>query len=325
MGKTVTESEYFQRKYIDKFKFLIGEYDKIKSKAHPVFKKLNDFYIAQQIDRRVFLKYYHRYKRDNTQESLLPRKRGPKYKTKRPLPYIENKVVELRMSGNNKYEISTILKCCLKDFAPSPSGVYNILVRKGLNVLTPPIKKEKKRIIKMKAGELGHADCHYLSTLKFNKKRYYLVSLMDDCTRLTLCEMVEDIKSLTVMFSMLRLMNMFHDLFKIKFAEILTDNGAEFGSRGWKNRDNHPFERMLMELGVKHRYTMPYKPQTNGKIERFWRTLHEDMIEDAYYETTEVFKKELEEYLCYYNYERPHQGLKGQKPYDFSQTVDRIL
>ena len=36
-------------------------------------------------------------------------------------------------------------------------------------------------------------------------------------------------------------------------------------------------ERMLKELGIKHRYTRPYRPQTNGKIERFWRTLNEDL------------------------------------------------
>ena len=325
MGKTVTESQYFQKQYTEKFKFLIDEYKKIKAKTHPVFKKLNEFYKAHQIDRRVFLKYYHRYRNQPTEQSLLPQKRGPRYRTKRPLPYIENKVVDLRLLGNNKYEISDILKCTIKHLAPSPSGVYKILVRKRLNILTPPIKKERKRIIKMKAGELGHADCHYLTSLKFNKKRYYLVSLMDDCTRIALCELVEDIKSLTVMFSMLRLINMFNALFNIKFIEILTDNGAEFGSRGWKNRENHPFERMLMELGIKHRYTMPYKPQTNGKIERFWRTLYDDMIEGADYNTADLFKQELEQYLCYYNYERPHQGLNGQKPYEFLQTVDRIL
>ena len=36
-----------------------------------------------------------------------------------------------------------------------------------------------------------------------------------------------------------------------------------------KNKDEHPFERLLIEMQIKHRYTKPYRPQTNGKIERF--------------------------------------------------------
>ena len=58
----------------------------------------------------------------------------------------------------------------------------------------------------------------------------------------------------------------------MKFEAILTDNGREVASP--TNRSGHP---MLMELGIKHRYTRPYRPQTNGKVERFWRTLNEDL------------------------------------------------
>ena len=48
---------------------------------------------------------------------------------------------------------------------------------------------------------------------------------------------------------------------------ILTDNGFEFSSRSEKSRENHSFKRMLIEIGVKHRYIRPYRPQTNGKVE----------------------------------------------------------
>ncbi len=48
---------------------------------------------------------------------------------------------------------------------------------------------------------------------------------------------------------------------------MLSDNGAEFSSK--KNLMGHPFERMLQELGIRHRYTRPYRPQTNGKVEPF--------------------------------------------------------
>ncbi len=72
------------------------------------------------------------------------------------------------------------------------------------------------------------------------------------------------------------------------------------------NRTGHPFERMLQELGIRHRYTRPYRPQTNGKVERFWRTLNEDLIDGTIFESLDAFKQELELYMIYYNEHRPH-------------------
>lgn len=59
----------------------------------------------------------------------MSQKRNPKYKSKRPLPFIEQKITELRKQGNNKYEISCSLKPKLNQFIPSPSGVY--IITKG--------------------------------------------------------------------------------------------------------------------------------------------------------------------------------------------------
>ena len=71
---------------------------------------------------------------------------------------------------------------------------------------------------------------------------------------------------------------------------------------------------MLLELGIKHRYTRPYRPQTNGKVERFWRTLDEDVIDGATFDNLDHFANELFDYLIYYNNYRPHQALGGQTP-----------
>lgn len=76
----------------------------------------------------------------------------------------------------------------------------------------------------------------------------------------------------------------------------------------------HPFERMLIEVGVKHRYTKPYRPQTNGKAERFWRTLKDDLLEGTEFESLEHLREELVKYLIYYNEIRPHQALAGKTP-----------
>jgi transposase InsO family protein len=71
---------------------------------------------------------------------------------------------------------------------------------------------------------------------------------------------------------------------------------------------------MLIEMGIKHRYIRPYRPQTNGKVERFWRTLNEDLIEGTYFESIAHFKDELFKYMLYYNKLRPHQALNGGVP-----------
>ena len=94
---------------------------------------------------------------------------------------------------------------------------------------------------------------------------------------------------------------MLNDQYQLKFEEILSDNGPEFGPGTCKQKQQHPFERMLIELGIKHRYTKPYRPQTNGKVERFWRTLSEDLLSETDFDTIEELKDELMQYLVYYN------------------------
>lgn len=314
------------RNYIQKYRFLIHEYELIKQKKHPKFRFAEDFYKAHDTDRRSFLKYYNRFKQSGAEIDLLPRKRGPKWKTRRPIPFIENKVKELRLKGNNRYEIVSILQPQLKQFTPSPSGVYNIIKRQGLNRLRPPMKAEKRKIIKEKAGELGHIDSHYLNKgiVTGENKRYYLVCVIDSCTRIAWAEIVEDIKSLTVMFAVLKSLNILSQQYQIKFKELLTDNGPEFGPRNSKKKMEHPFERMLIEMGIKHRYIRPYRPQTNGKAERFWRTIEEDLFEETNFDSLNEMKEELLQYLYYYNHERPHQGINGLSPATFAENCPRI-
>ena len=103
--------------------------------------------------------------------------------------------------------------------------------RHGVNRLNPKMKKEKRKIIKEKAGELGHIDCYHIArdTIKGDRRSRYLVCVLDDCTRVAWAELVEDIKALTVMFATMRCLNHLYKRWQIKFAEVLTDNGPEFG------------------------------------------------------------------------------------------------
>jgi len=287
-----TSDKTLQKNYIQMFQFLIGEYELIKAKQHPKYQYCEELYKDHNTDRRQFLKYYHRFRKSGQSKDLLPQKRGPKYQTRRPIPYIENQVLEQRLKGNNRYEIHGILKPKLGRHTPSPSGVYNICKRHGVNVLKPKMKQTKQKIIKTKLGEMGCIDAHYLPKgLIFGeqKRRLYLVAVLDSASRITWCEVVEDIQALTVMFCVLRCFNHLVDRYAIRFAEVLTDNGPEFGAgKAKNNKHRHPFERMLIEMDIKHRYTRPYRPQTNGKVERFWRTIEEDLIEEATYDSLDV-------------------------------------
>ncbi len=102
------------------------------------------------------------------------------------------------------------------------------------------------------------------------------------------------------MFAVLRLLNTLSEEYKIKFEEIITDNGPEFGNRNLKRKEEHSFEKLLQEMGIKHGYTRPYRPQTNGKVERFWRTIEDDLLRETSFETLDELKEELLQYLYYY-------------------------
>lgn len=324
--RRTTNDTTLTRNYLQKYQFLIGEYEQVKAQTHPRFRFVSDFYRAHKTSRQTFLKYYNRFKATGDLSSVLPGRRGPKWKTRRTLPFVEQKVLAERARGNNRYEIFDILSPTLKSNTPKPSTIYTICRRHGVNRLTPPMKQSKQRIIKTKAGELGHIDTHYLAKgiISGDSNRYYLLGLIDATTRLGWVELLPDIKALTVMFATIKSMNMLSSEYQIKFKELLSDNGPEFGRKESTTKENHPFERLLIEMGVKHRYIRPYRPQTNGKIERFWKTIEEDLLSETSFDDFQHLQKELTEYLYYYNHHRPHQGIGGQTPANFNQNCQRI-
>lgn len=310
-----------ERNYQQKWRHLIGEYRLVKSGKHPRFRFVQDFYAAHGTNRQTFAKYYNRYRLSGDDADLLPRKRGPRWKSRRTIPFIEEKVLELRREGIGRYETYVILKPELKEHTPAPSTIYAITRRHGLNRMSKPMEQSKRRIIKTRAGELGHLDTHHLSKdlIVGVRRRYYLVCVLDACTRLAWAEVVDDLKSLSVMFAALKSLNMLNAEYGVRFEEMLTDNGPEMASP--RNTMHHPMERMLQELGITHRYTRPYRPQTNGKVERFWRTLNEDLLEGTTFESPEELKDELLQYLLYYNTMRPHQALGGKTPLQTMQNL----
>jgi len=314
-----------EKNYLSRVESLIKEYELIKQHKHPRYRFVKDFFKDNRIAHQNFSKYYHRYLENNKNpQALKPQKRGPRYKTRRIDLDLESKIIELRKLGLNKYDIQRIIRNEDKLYVPSLTTIYNYAKKHNLNIKNKKMKEEKVRYIREKAGELAHVDCHNLGKhiIKNDPNTYYLVSVIDDYTRIAWSEVVTDIKSLTVMFSTLRNLNMISVQYDIKFQEMLTDNGSEFGSgKHAKNKDTNPFERMLLEMGIKHRYTRPYRPQTNGKIERFWRTLHDDLIDETDFDTLVELKDEVLQYMYYYNEARSHQSLGGKTPAEFFRSI----
>lgn len=308
-----------ERNYIQKWRFLIPEYEAIKEGRSEMFSTVGEFYRHHGTCSQQFRKYYNRYLSSGSEEDLLPRRRGPKWKVRHDPTGIDAEIVRLRGHGLNRYEILEALKQSGM-VPPSLSTIYRRLRQHGLNRKSKAMVAEKRRIVKTRLGEMGHVDLHQLPRDMFLKppaKSAYVISLLDGCSRLAWAEVVQTKKSVPVMFKTMRLLNRLRVTYGVTFEEILTDNGAEFVG----DPDEHPFELLMAEIGARHRRTKPYRPQTNGKVERFWRTLNEDVIDEATFDDLDHFENELFEYLVYYNTLRPHQALGGATPKAFAEAL----
>ena len=87
----------------------------------------------------------------------------------------------------------------------------------------------------------------------------------------------------------------------------------------------HPFETLCTELGIKHIYTRPYRPQTNGKIEAFFKIIKREFFYPNSFESTEEMTLNLGNYLFEFNHLRKHGGLNYEPPFDKLQKVTELL
>lgn len=96
--------------------------------------------------------------------------------------------------------------------------------------------------------------------------------------------------------------------------EILTDNGKVFTGRFNRPVVEVLFDRILRENGVRHRLTQPRSPTTTGKIERFHRALRSEFDTARVFATLAAAQAELDEWVRYYNTQRPHQAIGMMVP-----------
>jgi transposase InsO family protein len=209
------------------------------------------------------------------------------------------------------------------------STVSGILTRIGLGKLwrleplEPPNRYEKQR-----PGELVHVDVKKLGRIgrpghRVNGDRRtrtrgigweYVHVAIDDATRLVYVEVLEDEKAATAVGFLRRAIAHFA-AFGIRVERLMTDNGNAYRSA------IHALA--CKTLGIKHLRTRPYRPRTNGKAERFIRTMLGGWAYGAVYRDSDERRRALTGWLDFYNHRRPHRSLGRQAPIERLHTLNR--
>jgi transposase InsO family protein/transposase len=128
---------------------------------------------------------------------------------------------------------------------------------------------------------------------------------VDDATRLAYVEVLGDEKALTAI-GFLRRAVAFFESHGMTIERVMTDNGSAYRST------IHAIA--CRALGLKHLRTRPYRPQTNGKAERFIRTMLGGWAYGAIYRTSDERAAALDGWLFTYNHRRRHAGINRQTP-----------
>jgi hypothetical protein len=304
---------------------ILKEYEKTKAKVHPrAFRFVKNLCEAHHISTKELRRYYRKWIESGKDPmSLVPRKRGPRPGSRRTPKEIERNIMKAyRRFGSNRYELVLLFKPYYLDKTPSPATMDRIKARYPLN---PSQKKIVKRYEKKVPGELAHIDLTKLPKdlrTQLRLKDSYVAALEDDCTRLAYMESISDKRSSTLTYFMARGLSWFKQIYGFEFEEVMSDNGPEF--KGSLERE-HPFETFCVQTGIMHRLTRPYRPQTNGKVEAFFRILKREFFRPNSFESLQEVKEQLGSFLFEYNHLRRHGGLDYMTPFDKLEKVTELV
>jgi transposase InsO family protein len=133
----------------------------------------------------------------------------------------------------------------------------------------------------------------------------FVHTVIDDHSRVAYAEICSDEKAVTAIGVLQRAVGWFAER-GVTVERVLSDNGSAYKSYAWRDA--------CTELGIIAKRTRPYRPQTNGKIERFHRTLADGWAYTRLYESTHHRNDALPSWLHFYNHHRAHSALGGQPP-----------
>ena len=133
----------------------------------------------------------------------------------------------------------------------------------------------------------------------------FVHTVIDDHSRVAYAEIHDDEKSVTAIAVLERAVAWFAAR-DVTVERVLSDNGSAYRSHAWRDA--------CTELGITPKRTRPYRPQTNGKIERFHRTLNDGWAYAKFYGSETVRREALPAWIHEYNHHRPHTATGNQPP-----------
>jgi len=278
---------------------------------------------AAEVSARTAGKWVARYRREGL-GGLVDRSSAPSVVANRSDEQTVGAIAALRRLRFTGPEISEVL-----DLAPST--VSGILQRIGMGRLGRLGMEPAERYERTVAGELIHIDVKKLGRIhggagkrvtgvQRNPKKSrvdregikrnvigwdYVHIAIDDATRLAYAEVLKDEKASTAIAFLRRALEFFRR-HGMKVRELLTDNGSAYRSAV------HAIA--CRTLGIRHLRTRPRRPQTNGKAERFIRTMLSGWAYGAIYASSAERTAALDGWLWIYNHRRRHQAIGRQTP-----------
>ena len=196
-----------------------------------------------------------------------------------------------------------------KNMIVSQSGVRGVLLRHGLNKLPRNTRKRSpatfKRYEKLVPGHQVQIDVKFLffKDKQGQRIKRFQYTAIDDATRIRALKIYTRHTQINAIDFLNYVVNKFP--FRIKY--IQTDNGHEFQSK---------FHWHAHDIGLIHRYIRPASPHLNGKVERSHLTDKQEFYQELNYTGDQNLAEQLHEWEVFYNFHRPHGGLKSKTPYE---------
>jgi len=191
-----------------------------------------------------------------------------------------------------------------------PGAVARVLKEAGYvfeEVVTHPHPEKVQRFERAAPNQLWQTDIFTFS-LKRQNRRVYLVIYMDDFSRFVVSFALQASASTAFVLEALRAgIASYHAP-----EEVLTDNGPQYAT--WRGKS--AFTKECEKLGIRQIKARPRRPQTLGKVERFWGTLWRECLEAAIFIDLADAQTRIALFIDYYNFQRLHQGIGGLVPAD---------
>jgi transposase InsO family protein len=199
--------------------------------------------------------------------------------------------------------------------------VQRALERAGQNRLPRPPKTKPKRYEKQRPGELVHIDIKFLPALR-NARYDYEFAAVDDFSREAVVWIGLDQSSTSATTFLEQVVA----TLPYRIEAILTDNAFAFTMRYAHHADRLTrFEQACAALSIRHYLLRPHAPQSNGKVERFFRTIDDECLNRRPLFTFRARSRAVDDFVWFYNHERPHLSLGGMTPVDRRKLFFRQL